>query len=70
MTFSREKAAMPKLNKEEKSLYIRFTRPEDLALYEKLVRDAYSARQTPQVYALLVLLEAYKDQVDLPASPQ
>jgi hypothetical protein len=53
---------LPKLKKDEKSLFIRFTRPEDLALYERLVRDAEQKRYPVQVYALLVLLEAYRDE--------
>lgn len=53
---------MPKGTKEPttaKSLYLKFTEPEDLALYDRLVADAKVKRYEPNVYALLVLLEAY-----------
>lgn len=43
-----------------KRLYLKFERTEDLALYERLAKDAQERRYDLQTYILLVLLEAYR----------
>ena len=53
---------MAKLKPNEKRIQLSFTEPEDLALYERLAKDAKKRRYTIQTYAILVLLEAYPDQ--------
>ncbi len=52
---------MPKLKPNERRLFLSFTEPEDLALLERLERDAKKRRYPIQTYVMLVLLEAYKD---------
>lgn len=53
--------SVPKLQPQEKRIYLKFTEPEDLALYERLERDAKKQRYPLTVYALLVLLQAYPE---------
>ena len=50
---------MPKLQPNEKRIFLSFQRDEDLALYERLARDAEKKRYPLSTYVLLVLLEAY-----------
>lgn len=52
---------MPKLKPNEKRLFLSFTEPEDLALLDRLERDAKKKRYPLSTYVLLVLLEAYPD---------
>lgn len=42
-----------------KSVYVKFTEPEDIALYERLVEDARRKRYPVDTYITLVLLEVY-----------
>ena len=58
----RKVLTMPKGTKEPttaKSVYVKFTLPEDLDLYDRLVSDAAAKRYDLPTYILLVLLEAY-----------
>ena len=50
---------MPKAKPGEKRLYLKFSQPEDLALYDRLEADAKKQRYPIQVYLMLVLLQAY-----------
>ena len=53
---------MSKLKSNEKWFFLNFEREEDLALYERLARDAEKKRYPLSTYVLLVLLEAYPAQ--------
>ena len=53
---------MPKLKENEKRLFLSFKRPDDLALLERLERDAEKQRYPLSTYLLLVLHEAYPDK--------
>jgi len=46
------------------SVYVKFTEPEDIALFERLAADAKSKRYPIDVYITLVLLEAYPAPVE------
>lgn len=53
----------------EKRLYLKFTEPEDLALYDRLTADAKKQRYPLQTYIMLVLLQAYPAPDTVSATP-
>jgi hypothetical protein len=57
----------PKAPSTAKSVYVEFTQPDDLALYDRLVADAKADRRDLDVYILMVLLRVYPapEQADL-----
>ena len=63
---------MPKLQTNEKRLFLSFKREDDLALLARLERDAEKQRYPVATYLLLVLHQAYpessKDAEAPPAS--
>jgi hypothetical protein len=65
---------MAKAKPGEKRLFLSFTEPEDLALYDRLVADAKKQRYPLGTYVMLVLLAAYPESGKVaenqPASPQ
>ena len=54
----------------EKRLYLKFTEPEDLALYDRLTADAKKQQYPLQTYIMLVLLQAYPAPDTVSATPQ
>lgn len=51
---------MPKKQTEnQRSVYVKFTRPDDIELLKRLEEDAKIKRYDVATYILLVLLEAY-----------
>jgi len=52
---------MPKLKPGEKRVFLKFTEAEDLALLERLEKDAKKQRYPLATYIMLVLLQAYPD---------
>ena len=51
---------MPKKQTEnQKAVYVKFTRPDDIDLLNRLTEDAKIKRYDVATYILLVLLEAY-----------
>jgi hypothetical protein len=51
---------MPKKQTEnQRSVYVKFTRPDDIELLNRLTEDAKMKRYDVATYILLVLLEAY-----------
>ena len=59
---------MPKLQPNEKRVFLKFVEPEDLALLKRLETDAKKQRYPLQTYIMLVLLQAYPGTG--PESPQ
>ena len=59
---------MPKLQPHEKRIYLKFSEPEDLALYQRLEKDAKKQRYPLSVYLMLVLLQAYPPVSDTDAA--
>ena len=59
---------MPKLKPGEKRVFLKFTEAEDLALLERLEKDAKKQRYPLATYITLVLLQAYPDTTE--GSPQ
>lgn len=62
---------MPRLQPNEKRLFLSFKRDDDLALLERLEQDAAKQRYPIQTYLMLVLHAAYPPPVSStePGSP-
>jgi hypothetical protein len=61
---------MPKLKPHEKRVFLKFSEPEDLALLERLEKDAKKQRYPLSTYVMLVLLQAYPVSGTTPENPQ
>ena len=52
-------ARAPKQTGDQRAVYVKFTRPDDIDLLNRLTEDAKMKRYDVATYILLVLLQAY-----------